>query len=126
MEIYHRQREFIKRDDHYAGSTEKSGMGNQGIGIVLSGSGYTATKRSVLPDGSARCGMFGMIRSFGKSELIASPVELSFDRGTLVLRGVRSGPGWEFDREWGVCERMRLKMAGRGRAYSRIWGKISR
>lgn len=29
--------------------------------------------------------------------MVTSPVELSFDRGTLVLRGVRSRPGWEFD-----------------------------
>lgn len=53
MEVYHRQREFMKRYDRYAGSTEELGMQQKGIGIVLSGNGYTATKRMVLPDGSA-------------------------------------------------------------------------
>jgi hypothetical protein len=59
MEVYHRQREFKKRYDHYASSPQELGMTKQGadttpIGIVLVGDGYTATTRMVLSDGTVK------------------------------------------------------------------------
>lgn len=59
MEVYHRQREFMKRYDRYASSPQELGITKQGadetpIGMVLVGNGYTATMRMVLPDGTVK------------------------------------------------------------------------
>ena len=58
IEVYHRQREFQKRFGRYAGSLEELGLAKKddatsaAIDLVTKNSGYTASTRLILADGS--------------------------------------------------------------------------
>jgi hypothetical protein len=67
--------------------------------------------------------MFAMTRNCGKIDLVSvSPVELSFDLGTLLLRGVHSRPGWTFDPRVGCLRTLAIDYASARAGLLREFG----